>query len=33
VFVLADSDAADLAFWTRVAERVVDLTTAYTGGG
>ena len=30
-FVLADS--ADLAFWTRVAERVVDLTTAYTGGG
>ena len=33
VFVLADSDATDLAFWTRVAERVVDLTTAYTGGG
>ncbi len=33
VFVLADSDAADLAFWTRVAERIVDLTTAYTGGG
>jgi glutamate-ammonia-ligase adenylyltransferase len=33
VFVLADSDSADLAFWTRVAERVVDLTTAYTGGG
>jgi glutamate-ammonia-ligase adenylyltransferase len=33
VFVLADSDAADMAFWTRVAERVVDLTTAYTGGG
>ena len=22
-----------MAFWTRVAERVVDLTTAYTGGG
>ena len=33
VFVLADSDVADLSFWTRVAERVVDLTTAYTGGG
>jgi len=33
VFVLADSHAADLVFWTRVAERVVDLTTAYTGGG
>jgi glutamate-ammonia-ligase adenylyltransferase len=32
-FVLADSDAANLAFWTRVAERIVDLTTAYTGGG
>jgi len=32
-FVLADSDTANLAFWTRVAERVVDLTTAYTGGG
>ncbi len=33
VFVLADPDSADLAFWTRVAERVVDLATAYTGGG
>ncbi len=33
VFVLADSDTTGLAFWTRVAERVVDLTTAYTGGG
>jgi len=33
VFVLADSDTQDLEFWTRVAGRVVDLTTAYTGGG
>ncbi|MEO8051823.1 MAG: glutamine-synthetase adenylyltransferase [Acidobacteriota bacterium] len=33
VFVLADSDTQDLEFWTRAAERVVDLTTAYTGGG
>jgi len=33
VFVLADPDAAELHFWTRVAERFVDLITAYTGEG
>jgi glutamate-ammonia-ligase adenylyltransferase len=33
VFVLADSDADGLEFWTHVAGRVVDLITAYTGGG
>jgi len=33
VFVLADSDAAELHFWTCVAERFVDLITAYTGEG
>jgi [glutamine synthetase] adenylyltransferase / [glutamine synthetase]-adenylyl-L-tyrosine phosphorylase len=33
VFVLADSDAAELHFWTCVAERLVDLITAYTGEG
>ena len=33
VFVLADSDAGEKAFWTRVAERFVDLVTAYTGEG
>jgi glutamate-ammonia-ligase adenylyltransferase len=33
VFVLADSDAAELHFWTRVAEHFVDLITAYTGEG
>jgi glutamate-ammonia-ligase adenylyltransferase len=33
VFVLADSDAGELLFWTRVAERFVDLLTAYTGEG
>jgi glutamate-ammonia-ligase adenylyltransferase len=33
VFVLADSDAAELHFWTRAAERCVDLITAYTGEG
>jgi glutamate-ammonia-ligase adenylyltransferase len=33
VFVLADSDASELLFWTHVAERLVDLITAYTGSG
>jgi len=33
VFVLADSDAGELQFWTRVAERIVDRITAYTGAG
>ena len=33
VFVLADSDAGELLFWTRVAERLVEMVAAYTGGG
>jgi len=33
VFVLADSDADGMEFWTHVAGRIVDLITAYTGGG
>jgi len=33
VFVLADSDAQELEFWTRAAGRLVDLITAYTGEG
>jgi [glutamine synthetase] adenylyltransferase / [glutamine synthetase]-adenylyl-L-tyrosine phosphorylase len=33
VFVLADSDADEMEFWTRVAERFVDIVTAYTGEG
>jgi glutamate-ammonia-ligase adenylyltransferase len=33
VFVLADTDAHELAFWTRVAERMVVHITAYTGFG
>jgi glutamate-ammonia-ligase adenylyltransferase len=33
VFVLAESDAAEIRFWTRVAERIIDLLTAYTGEG
>ena len=31
VFVLPDSDASEMVFWTRVAERIVNLITAYTG--
>jgi glutamate-ammonia-ligase adenylyltransferase len=33
VFVLPDSDASEMVFWTRVAERIVHLITAYTGEG
>jgi [glutamine synthetase] adenylyltransferase / [glutamine synthetase]-adenylyl-L-tyrosine phosphorylase len=33
VFVLADSDAAELQFWTRVAGQLVDMVAAYTGDG
>jgi [glutamine synthetase] adenylyltransferase / [glutamine synthetase]-adenylyl-L-tyrosine phosphorylase len=33
VFVLPDEDREEHAFWTRVAERIVDLITAYTGSG
>jgi len=33
VFVVADTDADELRFWTRAAERFLDLITAYTGEG
>ncbi len=33
MFVLPDSEASEMAFWTRVAERIVHLITAYTGEG
>ena len=33
VFVLPDRDAAELPFWTRVAERTIELITSYTGQG
>ncbi|MGH9557781.1 MAG: glutamine-synthetase adenylyltransferase, partial [Bryobacteraceae bacterium] len=33
VFVLEDTSAPELLFWTRVAERLIDLITAYTGEG
>ncbi|MEQ1886647.1 MAG: glutamine-synthetase adenylyltransferase [Bryobacteraceae bacterium] len=33
VFVVGDADASELQFWTRTAERFLDLITAYTGEG
>jgi [glutamine synthetase] adenylyltransferase / [glutamine synthetase]-adenylyl-L-tyrosine phosphorylase len=33
VFVLPDADQREQLFWTRVAERLIDLVTAYTGTG
>jgi glutamate-ammonia-ligase adenylyltransferase len=33
VFVLPDQDRDEIVFWTRVAERMVDLITSYTGEG
>ncbi len=33
VFVLADSDSAEMEFWTHAAARIIDLITAYTGSG
>jgi glutamate-ammonia-ligase adenylyltransferase len=32
-FVLPDSDSGEMRFWTRVAERMIDIITAYTGEG
>ena len=33
VFVLPDADSSERVFWTRVAERLIELLAAYTGGG
>jgi glutamate-ammonia-ligase adenylyltransferase len=33
VFVLPDADVREMAFWTAVAHRMVNLITAYTGAG
>jgi len=33
LFVLPDEDRDELVFWTNVAERIIDLITAYTGTG
>jgi glutamate-ammonia-ligase adenylyltransferase len=33
VFVLSDADAPELQFWTRVASKLIDILTAYTGEG
>ncbi len=33
VFILPDEDAPEMAFWTRVVERMIQQITAYTGEG
>jgi [glutamine synthetase] adenylyltransferase / [glutamine synthetase]-adenylyl-L-tyrosine phosphorylase len=33
VFVIPDADAAEQPFWTRVAERIISIISAYTGDG
>ncbi len=33
IFVLPDADAPELPYWTRVAERLIAILTAYTGEG
>jgi glutamate-ammonia-ligase adenylyltransferase len=33
IFVLPDRDSAELPFWTKAAEKTVDLLSAYTGDG
>lgn len=33
VFILTDRDASERVFWTRVAERLIEILTAYTGDG
>jgi glutamate-ammonia-ligase adenylyltransferase len=33
VFVIPDEDRPEQAFWTRVAERIIAIITAYTGEG
>jgi [glutamine synthetase] adenylyltransferase / [glutamine synthetase]-adenylyl-L-tyrosine phosphorylase len=32
-FVLPDEDVGEMRFWTRVAERLIDILSAYTGDG
>jgi glutamate-ammonia-ligase adenylyltransferase len=33
VFVLPEADAAEMEYWSRVANRICDLISAYTGSG
>jgi len=33
IFVLPDEDAAELSYWTSVAERMISVISAYTGDG
>lgn len=32
-FILSDKESGEIRFWTRVAERMIDIITAYTGEG
>ncbi|HEY3739748.1 MAG TPA: glutamine-synthetase adenylyltransferase [Bryobacteraceae bacterium] len=32
-FVIPESDAGEIIYWTRVAERMIDILSAYTGEG
>jgi [glutamine synthetase] adenylyltransferase / [glutamine synthetase]-adenylyl-L-tyrosine phosphorylase len=32
-FVVSEADAGEIRFWTRVAERMIDMISAYTGEG
>lgn len=33
LFVAPETDAGEIVFWTRVAERIIQIITAYTGAG
>ncbi len=33
VFILPDRDSGELVYWTHVAERLIEILTAYTGDG
>ena len=33
IFIIPDSEAARQNFWTRVAEQLIHILTAYTGDG
>lgn len=33
IFLVPDADQAELVFWTRVANRIIDILTAYTSAG
>ncbi|MGI8742223.1 MAG: glutamine-synthetase adenylyltransferase [Bryobacteraceae bacterium] len=33
IFIVPDADQSELVFWTRVANRIIDILTAYTSAG